>query len=336
MSPGLTVTPLSQLDRTAPEAGRIKLGHKTQSKSGKTVQASLHKFRFTSPHRYLLDQLAAIYGGTVKPWHDDKANPRDQFELYSEADSINVMIIPGAISQWYELWSGGGNERRCDGEECTTSRSGPNGRELVVVPCICDAEEQLACQRTTRIQFALPEITFAGVWRLESKGKAASRELPAMFDLISAVTVRGRLVKARLIISARTEMRDGKRQNYVVPQLVMDETLEALGGGAAVVAVGPGEPQPPTLQLGTGLELPDDDTIEEAEVLTPEMVDTEMRLKADAVNFGFDPVHYLACVRAQVDGDYTRMRTCSDRVRGGTLVPLAISQGRIQWEQPAS
>jgi hypothetical protein len=335
MAPSLTVTPLSQLDRTAPEAGRIKLGHKTTAASGKTVQASLHKFRFTSPQKNLLDQLAAIYGGLVKPWHDDLANPRDQFELYSETDSIKVLVIPGAISQWYELWSKGGNERRCDGEECTTSRRGPNGPELTVVPCICNAEEQLACKRTTRIQFALPEISFAGVWRLETKGKAASRELPAMFDLISAVTVRGRLVEARLIISERTEMRNGKRQNYVVPQLVMDNTLTELGGGASTLAIGPGEPAAPTMELGTGLELPDDG-IEEAEVLTPEMVDTEQRLAADAVNFGFDPRHYIACVRAQVNGDYERMRACSDKVRGGTLVPLAISQGKIQWEVAAS
>lgn len=332
----LTVTPLAQLDRTVPEAGRIKLGHKITAKSGKIVQSSLDKFRFTSPQRRLLEELAAIYGGTPKPWHDDRANPRDQFELYSEVSEINVLVIPGALSQWYEKWSGGGNERRCDGEVCTTSRQGPDGSELVEVPCICDANEQMECKRTTRVSFALPEITFAGAWRLETKGKNASRELPGMFDLISAVTVRGRLVQAKLVIAQREEMRNGKRQNFVVPQLQMSESLAALGGGASTLAIGPAEVTPPTYELGTGLELPAGDEPEEAEILTPEMVDTEQRLAADALNFGFDPKHYVSCVHAQVDGDYDRMRACSDRVRTGTLEPEAIVQGRIQWKTIAT
>ena len=48
-----------------------------------------------------------------------------------------------------------------------------------------------------------------------------------MFDLISAVTVRGRLVEARLIISERTEMRNGKRSMVDGP---FAEAKEIVGG----------------------------------------------------------------------------------------------------------
>lgn len=59
--PRNTITPLSNIDRRAPEAGRIRIG----IKSGRAMK-SIDTFRFTSPHQDVIEQLADMYGGDRK------------------------------------------------------------------------------------------------------------------------------------------------------------------------------------------------------------------------------------------------------------------------------
>ena len=56
------IKPLAELGRT-PEQGRIRLGVKTAR-----AMKSLDTFRFTSPDKAAIEQIAFIYGGTVKSW----------------------------------------------------------------------------------------------------------------------------------------------------------------------------------------------------------------------------------------------------------------------------
>lgn len=336
--PTRTVTPLSQIDRHVPEAGRIRMGHKTTGRNGKPSMEALQHFRFTSPDRTLLEQLAAIYGGEVKPWHDDKASPKDQFQLYSNSERVNVLLIPDSLSMWYELWTGGGCKRRCDGVTCTVpEKTSDYDYELVEQPCLCAAEGKLSCKRATRIQFVLPEISFAGAWRLESKGQYASEELPGMVALIEAVTVQGRMVQAVLSIDRREKMTEVGKRNFVVPKLSILNTPLELASGSSTLAIGGTAVQPPTMQLGSGHAPPapspsPDDEITDAEVLTDEQLDIEQRIKADALAFGFDEHAYLAAVRSQVNGDWERMADCSRKVRSESLEPTALSGGRIVWK----
>lgn len=348
-----TVTPLSQLDRHVPEAGRIRMGHQVAvagtNKRGeqKSRPAALNAFRFTSPTKDLLDQLAVVYGGDVKPWNDKKASPSEQWQLYSNADDINVLCIPGSLSVWYEHWEGKGCLRRCDGVTCKVpQQTGPHDYELVDVDCLCRAEGIALCARHTRIQFILPEISFAGCWRLESHGTKASHELPAMADLIEALTVQGRMVKARLSIDHRSEMTIVGPRNYIVPKLSMEDTPLALAAGGSTLAIGAGDTPapPPTMQLGAGslpLQRPEADDIVDAEEVTDEMLAIEAALRADARNFGLPPDAYLDAVKAECqhwhdvkggDDVYTRMAACSTAVRAMKIEPQGFKRGRVDWK----
>lgn len=349
-----TVTPLAQLDRHVPEAGRIRMGHQIATggtnKRGepKTRPAALDAFRFTSPTKELLDQLAALYGGVVKPWENPKASPSKQFQLYSTSDDISVLCIPGSLSVWYELWEGKGCMRRCNGITCQKpEQTGPHDFDVVDVDCICRAEGIASCDRHTRIQFVLPEIRFAGCWRLESHGTKASQELPGMSDLIEALTVQGRMIQARLSIDHRSEMTIVGVRNYVVPKLSLLDTPMELAAGGSTLAIGSGTatPPPPTMQLGAGsipLQRQADDEVADAEVVTEEMLAVEALIRADARNFGLNADAYLDAVRAEADhwyrtkgGDdvYTRMAECSRKVRAGELEPKGFLSGRIDWRK---
>lgn len=340
----LKVTPLSQIDRRVPEAGRIRMGHKVTARNGKQSMAALDTFRFTSPRRELLDQLARIHGGEVKPWHDAKANPAHQFQLYSDTDSIEVLVIPQGISVWYEMWTGGGCKRRCDGEICTVPKqTSQYDFELIEQPCLCDAEGALSCKTYTRINIVLPEISFAGSWRLESHGENASKELPGMYEFIEQVQARGGMPRATLSIDKREHMTEVGKRNFVVPKLALIETPnELIAGTTATAIAGPSAPLQLTPKSSAweadrqpGMDSGDDEPVD-AEVLTPELIAAEVLLEADALNFGFDPRAYVEAVKTQVAGDVERMRSCSDKVRAGVLEPLSLSGGIIQWRRSES
>ena len=108
----MSMTPLASIERRAPEAGRIRTG----IKSGRAMK-SIDTFRFTSPHKEAIEELARIYGGEAKPWNEPTAN-KNQYEVITKASSIEVFLQPGGLTTHYEMWSGGGCQRRCDGEMC--------------------------------------------------------------------------------------------------------------------------------------------------------------------------------------------------------------------------
>jgi hypothetical protein len=107
------------VQRRMMELGRIRLGDKADSGAPR----KLSKFRLTSASRALLEAAAELYGGTVQDW---QGAPDDgYFELYTDTDTLDIILPPvfsdrdGSptlpYSQAYELWSGGGCQRRCDG-----------------------------------------------------------------------------------------------------------------------------------------------------------------------------------------------------------------------------
>src|SRR5690606_27647641 len=109
----------------------------------------------------------------------------------------------------YELWGGKGCERRCDGITASTWQRGPEGPEEVEQDCLCVAEGRLSCDVKTRLSVILPEIRFAGTWRLETKSEMAAEELPGMVDFIRSLQDRG-LPYATLSIAARRSVVAGE------------------------------------------------------------------------------------------------------------------------------
>lgn len=216
--------PILTLQQRLRELGRIRIGQKVATANGRTRPAKLDRFRLTSPSKELLDRVAARYGGTVAPWTPDGG--AGQYEVITEATRIPIHVPPQPVSQYFELWSGGGCQRRCDGvTELLKDR-----------PCICTAEDpdpqERQCKPTTRLNVVLSEIEGVGVWRLESHGYYAALELPGVAELLAQT---GGYVEAFLGLEQRTAKRDGKTRHWMVPTIDLAVTPAALMAGAASV-----------------------------------------------------------------------------------------------------
>lgn len=222
------IVPIANISRRLPEAGRIRIG----VKSGKAMRA-LNTFRFTSHDEEALRQIAAVYGGTVRPWSDPKA-AEGQFEVITEASEIRIVLPPDPLggTPIYEMWGGGGCERRCDGLTAQVITKGPDGAEMIDVPCVCSAKGAMACDVKTRLTVMLPEVRFGGVWRLESKSWNVAQEMPGMVGLIQSLQERG-LQRGVLALKHRRSVTAGETHKFIVPVLGVDDTLEALAAGAA-------------------------------------------------------------------------------------------------------
>lgn len=224
------VVPIANLARRIPEAGRIRFG----VKSGKAMKA-LDTFRFTSHDEEALSQIAALYGGDVVPWSDPKA-AEGQHEVITDTGEIRIVLPPDPLggTPIYELWGGGGCERRCDGVAAEIVTRGQDGAEMTQVSCLCTANGSMACEPRTRLSVILPEIRFGGVWRLETKSWNAAQEMPGMVDLIQTMQERG-LTRGVLALKQRRSVVAGQTRRFTVPVLGVDETLNALASGAAQV-----------------------------------------------------------------------------------------------------
>lgn len=322
------ITPLTDLTRRPPEAGRIRLGEKSGS-----AMRSLNKFRFTSPDRSVIEQLAALYGGECKAWNDPKANPSSQWQVYTDAAEVPVYLVPDGLSVWYETWAGGGVQRRCDGVTCDVPRVVGYDYEMVQQPCLCRAEGVRSCRPYTRMQLILPQVSFRGVWRLETKGWNAATELPGMYDMIIQLAERGGMLQAMLGIERREQRTAAGKRNFVVPRLTIVQTVQQLqAGGAAAGAITVGS-ELPSLPAAPSVVEPADDIVD-AEIVDPALLEVEADLRADATYFGLDPELYVRAVRRQADGDVVRMRGCVDKVRANVLVPLGLlPDGKVQWHK---
>lgn len=211
--------PILTLQQSMRRLGRIRMGAKGAAKKGnRTVEfpKKLETWRMTSASRDLLEAAAAIYGGDVTEW--EGAPSGKQWELFTEADVIDIVIPPGdmAFSQWFELWSGGGCQRRCDGDTEQLSDS----------PCMCPADpearieaakEGKACKPTSRLFVIQPHLPDVGLWHFESHGFYAATELPGTINIIRAAAAAGTLIPARLRIEQRTSKTGTETLRYAVP-----------------------------------------------------------------------------------------------------------------------
>jgi hypothetical protein len=226
----VTVTPIGQrisprlLQTRGVELGRIRIGQKGDG--GRPVK--LDRFRFTSAHERHIRDLAARYGGTAQPWDN---GGRPQWEVITDAKAIPVIVAPASMSQWMELWSGGGCQRRCDGD-----------REVINdTACPCEVQgldlDKRPCKPTTRMSVMLPDLEAVGLWRVESHGWNAAAELPVMAQWAATV---GTLVPAHLLLEERITIRDGQTRRFVVPVLdleVQPRRLAELATGTAPAAI---------------------------------------------------------------------------------------------------
>lgn len=219
------VSPLIVQRRLA-ELGRVRMGEK--GSRGEPTQRST--WRITSASERLLQQVAEVYGGTVRPWAG--APDEGYFELATTSHELDILIPPtiASYSQAMELWAAGGCIRRCDG--VTEKISGK--------PCVCNPDRR-ECQVTTRVSVMLPKVPGLGVWRLDTKGWNAAAELPTTLETLGAIAP-GQWIPAVLRIQKQTSKKvvNGKSQTrrFIVPKIdIVAGTIgQALEGGLSVVA----------------------------------------------------------------------------------------------------
>jgi hypothetical protein len=237
--------PILTIQRAFRELGRIRMGQQVPLGNGRkgTRPDKLETFRLTSPSRELLEHAAVEYGGTVVAW----ASPDgDAWELVTEAKSLDIIVPPGrSLSQWNEMWGGGGCLRRCDG----------NREWLSGGPCLCPADpgdrnelaaKGQACKPTTRLQVILPKLPDLGTWLLVSHGYYAASELAGTADLLMAAAEAGSMVPARLRIDERSVKRPGEpTKHFAVPVIeILGTMTELMGDRIPTPAIGPGTGRP--------------------------------------------------------------------------------------------
>lgn len=216
--------PILTLQRRMHEAGRIRIGQQVPTKSGKTRPAKLETFRFTSGDRSKIEHVAKLFGGKPEAWQN---GPLSQWQVTTETDVIDVVVPPAemAFSQWFELWSGGGCQRRCDGQRETLSDQS----------CVCDPDPaERDCKPTTRLSLMIAQVQGAGLWRIECHGYYAATELAGSVELIMSAAGRGHLLPATLRLDKRTVTRPGQpRRDFGVPVLDVKLPLAAIANVTA-------------------------------------------------------------------------------------------------------
>lgn len=229
------------IQRRLREVGRIRMGEQVATSGGKRRPVKLDTFRLTSRDEQVIRSAAALFGGSARPWESPDGA---QWEVVTEASEMPVIVPPGdmAMSQWYEMWSGGGCVRRCDGVTETIGES----------PCQCDPDDR-ECKPTTRLNVMVPGLPGLGLWRLESHGFYAAVELAGAVELCATA---GRNLPARLRIEQRSVKRDSKTARFAVPVLDLDVPIGVLTGiapaatAAAELPAGEGWQPIPQAALG--------------------------------------------------------------------------------------
>lgn len=215
--------PIKDLQQRLRQIGEIRIGHTVATgktdKNGKPVKrpAKLLKFRFTSPSKVILEEVAKLYGGTVQPWTPANGGP-SEWEVYSTADRLPILVPPrDAVSQWYELYAGSRCLRRCDGElEMKSDKA-----------CMCNPERR-QCSITTRVNVMLSEVPALGQWLLVSKGYNAAVTLPGAAEILAQV---GGYVPGWLSMEEKSAMRDEGPTRFMVPVIDVDVTPRELMAG---------------------------------------------------------------------------------------------------------
>lgn len=206
------------LQRSFMEVGRIRIGMQVPAGKG-TRPARLETFRLTSPDKSRIEAAQQLYGGKVEEW---QAPSGKQWQIVSDVNTLPVLVPPIAdlaLSQWFELWSGAGCQRRCD-----------TVREIInETDCLCDPGVR-ECTPHTRLCLLLPDLPGLGVWRLDTQGYHAAKELGlSVENILKIYGNRGDLHPAQLRLDQRIVKRPGQTtKRFAVPMLDITESPNEL------------------------------------------------------------------------------------------------------------
>ena len=233
------------IQRRGQQIGRIRIGEQVstgkQGKDGrdKMRPSRLSTFRFTTQSKVSADAIAALYGGTVRDW-------QGQFEVITKESAIGVAVPPRdqVVSQWYEMWTAGGAQRRCDSQHeqisngpCLCPHAKDPGDEEEVARCALERSDLArlnppkACKVVTRVSVMIPDLPGLGVFRLDTGSFYAASEIGDTAAILQMARDRGVFLPAMLRIEQRTRVANGETKHYPVPVLEITETLREITSG---------------------------------------------------------------------------------------------------------
>jgi hypothetical protein len=228
---------LFNIQRRAAEHGRLRTGYTQGNRPMRSAT-----WVVTSHSEEHVRTAAGLWGGDVEQWSPLNSTIT-QWRVITKAASIEALITPGdPLSQYNEMWSAGGCQRRCDGQT----------EQLTRQPCLCARQfgedwhtqpKGRVCSATSRFNVMLPDISGMGMWRAETHSFYAASEWGGMVDIILAGTDGKGFVPVNLRIEPRQVVREGKTKKFpvVVVELRGVTPRQALAGPMnAATALDPG------------------------------------------------------------------------------------------------
>lgn len=216
------VTPLADIAKRMPVIGKLKSG----IHDGRRPKA-IDTWRLTTSSREYADDFANTYGGTVEPFTNQRSPHK--WQVTSEATEVNIVLLGDkGYSIAYELWSGGGCQRRCDGVTAEViDTTGPDTVEYTPTNCICDRKGELECSLKSRLTFVLPDLPFRGGLVYESGSKNFAEESQGMLEMIQHLQAAG-INRGVLRLEQR---RSSGNRKFTIATVGMSASLDALASG---------------------------------------------------------------------------------------------------------
>lgn len=242
------------MKRQAAELGRIRTGYSRPNPDPTkgNIPVKSKTFVLTSHSRDYVAAAAELYGGKVEQWTPQRQSVA-QWRVITKATELQAILPAGdPLSQSYEMWTGGGCARRCDGITDSVSSS----------PCIClakygedwhERKPDQVCRPTSRIGVFLADMPDLGVWRLETKSYYAADALAGGLDTVLQATGGKGLLPVRMWIEQRTAVRNGKTKQFQVVMLVpaLPKLRHALSGPiSTAAALDPASLDRPAIEAG--------------------------------------------------------------------------------------
>src|SRR5208282_1069123 len=227
------------IQRRGQQIGRLRIGQQVQASNGKMRPARLDTFRFTTGSRTTADAIAELYGGKVREWNGE-------LEVITGKSELCVTVPPRdeVISQWYEMWTAGGCQRRCDSQheqiskgpcQCPHAADPSNAEEVAAAALerarLAKLNPPKACGLVTRISVMIPDLPGLGVFRLDTGSYYAATEIGDSAALMQVARDRGVFLPAILRIEHRQRVAGGQTKKFPVPVLEVLTTFRDLATG---------------------------------------------------------------------------------------------------------
>ena len=192
---------------------------------------SLPTWRFTSPVRSVMDDVAIAYGGEVEEWDTKSA---ETLQVITDATEVEIVLV--GIKSNMVLWGRNGKIRECDGVKQVAGDDG------VCEDCACPsdlsdrkaaAKKGTGCEPSVGLFFRLnsPDLVGEGVFRFYSSAWTFAKDMGAVeaaYDLLGGDCF-ATLSKELVEFTAK----DGAEVSFMKPVVTLGARLDASDAAAS-------------------------------------------------------------------------------------------------------